>query len=219
MMRVLKHVLTTRFRDHIQPNRNFVMAYDPAKAIAAATAPVGRYKDGECWTLMEDAVVGAGGKSSKVLTPKFAPDASFVWGAAVTVANLKPGDVLQFSAYKWEQSTLVETTFVPPHADNPNTTETVPGPLAERGAPQHSAMVVQVIAPGVVDVVEQNIPPVTGPVQTFRLVLIAGRPVVTTEEMEFETAINNVPTKVKRTIKKTTTEVVSFPPKCYRPAG
>jgi hypothetical protein len=200
-------------------SQEFAMPYDAAKAIAAAQAPVGRYKDGECWTLMEDAVVGAGGKSSKVLTPKFAPDASFVWGAPVTVANLKPGDVLQFSAYKWEQSSVVETTFVPRHDDNPDTVEPGSSALEERGSPQHSAMVVRVISPGVVDVVEQNVPEVTGPVQTVRLVLIAGPAKVTTEVLEFETAINNVTTKVKRTIKTTTTEVVSFPPRCYRPGA
>ena len=195
------------------------MPYDATKAIATAQAPVGRYKDGECWTLMEDAVVGAGGKSSKVLTPKFAPDASFVWGAAVSIANLKPGDVLQFSGYKWAQTSVVDTIFVPKDDQNPNTTETVPGPVEYRGLPQHSAMVVQDISAGVVDVVEQNIPAVTGPVQTVRLVLIAGPPKMTSEVMEFETAINNVPTKVTRTIRTTTTEIVSFPPKCYRPGA
>lgn len=195
------------------------MPYDAAKAVAAAQAPTGRYKDGECWTLMEDAVVGAGGKSSKVLTPKFAPNASFVWGNAVTVASLKPGDVLQFSGYKWEQTMLVETTFNPKHSDNPDTTETVPGPMEERGAPQHSAMVVNVVSPGIVDVVEQNIPATIGPVQTVRLTLIASPPKITTETYDFETAINNVTTKVRRTIKKTVTEVVSFPPKCYRPTS
>lgn len=195
------------------------MPYDATKAIATSRAPVGRYKDGECWTLMEDAVVGAGGKSSRLLTPKFAPDASFVWGASVSIANLKTGDVLQFSSYKWEQSSRVETTFVPKHDDNPNTVEPGSSAFEERGSPQHSAMVVRVVSPGVVDVVEQNVPEVTGPVQTVRLVLIAGPPRITSEVKEFETAINNVTTKVTRTIRTTTTEIVSFPPKCYRPGA
>ena len=195
------------------------MPYDPTKAIATAQAPIGRYRDGECWTLIEDAVVGAGGKSSKTLTPRFSPAASFVWGTTVAIANLQPGDVLQFSGYKWAQSRRIETTFLPKHADNPDTAETVPGDEQTRGSPQHTAMVVTVISAGVVDVVEQNNPAVTGPVQTLRVTLIAGPAAVTSDVLAFETAINGTTTKVIRTIKSTTTETVTAPPRCYRPTA
>lgn len=195
------------------------MAYDASAAVAFAQGKMGRYKNGECWTLIEDAVVSAGGKSSKDLTPNFSSVSSYVWGQSVTVGNLQPGDVLQFRGYNWEQALAVSTTFIPKHADNPDTTEKVPGLFEERGIPQHSAMVVRVISPGVVDVVEQNIPAGTGKVQTVRLVLIAGTPSVTSETLDFETAINNVTVKVRRTIKTTTTDTVTNPPLCYRPGA
>ncbi|MGL5010087.1 MAG: hypothetical protein ACRC6I_09400 [Paracoccaceae bacterium] len=193
------------------------MPYSATNALAFCQRQTGRYRDGECWTLMEDAVVAAGGQSSIKLTPRFSPAASFVWGDTVAVGSLQPGDVLQFSGYKWEQTTVVETTFHPKDPDNPDTTETLPSAVQERGAPQHSAMVVKVISAGVVEVIEQNIPRGTGPVQTVQLVLIPGQAKVTTETEEFDTAFDGKPGKLKRTIKKTTTEVVTAAPRCYRP--
>ena len=41
------------------------MPYVATNAIAFAQRQTGRYRDGECWTLVEDAVVGAGGRSSR----------------------------------------------------------------------------------------------------------------------------------------------------------
>lgn len=195
------------------------MPYNANDAVKAAQAPTGRYKDGECWTLIEDAVVGAGGKSSKVLTPRFAPNASFVWGQLITIGQLRPGDILQFSAYKWEQTVTIETTHDPKNADNPDSSDTPITPIEERGDPQHSAMVVRVVSPGVVEVVEQNKPRVTGPVQTVQLVLSARAPKTETEFLDFETSVNNTPVKIRRTTKTTTTEIVSHPPRCYRPGA
>lgn len=195
------------------------MPYNASSALSFCQRQSGRYRDGECWTLMEDAVVGAGGQSSTKLTPRFSPAASFVWGDVVAIGNLQPGDVLQFSGYKWEQSITIETTFHPKHADNPDAKDKVAGPMEKRGEPQHSAMVVKVVSAGVVDVIEQNIPPVIGPVQTVRLILIAGPATVTTETTEFDSAVDDNSPKIKftRTIKTTTTETVSGAPRCYRP--
>ena len=95
----------------------------------------------------------------------------------------------------------------------------MPGDEQTRGSPQHTAMVVTVISAGVVDVVEQNNPAVTGPVQTLRVTLIAGPAAVTSDVLAFETAINGTTTKVIRTIKSTTTETVTAPPRCYRPTA
>ncbi len=195
------------------------MAYDPAAAIRAAQAPLGRYRDGECWTHVEDSVVGAGGKSSKVLTPNFASYASFVWGTPVQIRELIPGDVLQFSGYAWGLKVVVTTTHMPPNADNPDSVDNVPGKPETRGKPQHTAIVVRVISPGIVEVVEQNIPQGSGPVQTVQLALIAGPPVIKIETLDFDTSVDDKPVKIRRTTKTTTTETVIFPPKCYRPIG
>ena len=65
------------------------MAYNGPNAVAFAQRQSGRYGDGECWTLMEDAVVGAGGRSSRGQTPHFSPTASYVWGTVVAAGSLQ----------------------------------------------------------------------------------------------------------------------------------
>jgi len=86
------------------------MAYNANNAVIFATGKSGRYGDGECWTLVEDAVVGAGGKSSRVLTPNFSATSSYVWGTVVQPSGLQPGDVLQFSNYSWTRTVEVDVT-------------------------------------------------------------------------------------------------------------
>lgn len=143
------------------------MPYNAANAVAFAQRQSARYKDGECWTLVEDAVVGNGGKSSIGLTPNFGKDVSYVWGTTVNVQALQAGDVLQFVRYVWRKTTRVDV-------NSPDGTSFSENFWDEgRGMPHHSAMVVRVISTGIVEVIEQNIPPKTGPVQTFELVLTA----------------------------------------------
>lgn len=180
------------------------MPYDASKALTFAQGKSGRYSDGECWTLMEDAVVGAGGKSSKKLTPNFSASAAYVWGDPVAPAAVQPGDVLQFTGYDWRRSVTTDIT----NPDGSGSFDTR-DQQELRGLPQHSAMVVRVITSGVVEVIEQNIPPTTGPVQTVQLVLIP-RPKSETTTRE-TTPDGVVVTKV------TITETVSHPPRCYRP--
>jgi hypothetical protein len=196
-----------------------MMPYDAVKALAFATGQSGRYRDGECWTLMEDAVVGNGGTSSKKLTPNFSASASFVWGDAVAIANLKPGDVLQFQGYDWQRHVRTEVTM-PPNYDR-NGSDTTMDYQQTRGEPQHSAMVVSVVSAGIVNVVEQNIPPILGDVQTYQLVLIP-RPkseVTTRETITYTDAGDPEKKKISGDIvtKVTITETVSHPPRCYRP--
>jgi hypothetical protein len=196
------------------------MPYDAQKALNFAQAKSGRYRDGECWTLVEDAVVGAGGVSSTKLTPNFSPAASFVWGTPVQASQLKPGDVLQFTGYDWTRTVVTDVTMPPNHEKGGDVSTAIEG--GKRGEPQHSAIVVNVISPGVVDVIEQNIPATSGPVQTIRLVLIARPKTETTtrETIRYKDAgdpdgqrelTGDVITKV------TITETVLHPPKCYRP--
>jgi hypothetical protein len=180
------------------------MTYNAANAVSFCQRQVGRYRDGECWTLMEDAVVGAGGRSSRGLTPHFSPTASFVWGSVVAVANLQAGDVLQFSGYSWTRTTVTDVTNADGSGSNNETFAT-----EGRGDPQHSAMVVRVTSPGVVEVIEQNVPRLTGNVQTVTLVLRAPEPQVT---------VTRTPGTGGETVTTVTiTDRVSNAPRCYRP--
>lgn len=181
------------------------MAYTAANAVIFCQRQIGRYRDGECWTLMEDAVVGAGGKSSRVLTPHFSATASYVWGTAVAVSALQAGDVLQFSRYSWTRTTLTDVT----NADGSGSTDESFA-TETRGDPQHSAMVVRVVSSGIVEVIEQNVPRVTGNVQTVTLVLTAPAQRVTTTRTPDGRGGERVTTV-------TVTDTVQNPPRAYRP--
>jgi hypothetical protein len=180
------------------------MAYNATSAVSFCQRQIGRYRDGECWTLMEDAVVGNGGRSSRGLTPHFSAHASFVWGTVVAIGSLQAGDVLQFSGYSWTRTTATEVA----NADGSGSTDETFA-TEGRGSPQHSAMVVRVISPGVVEVVEQNVPRITGNVQTVTLVLRAGEPQVT---------VSRVPARGGENVTTVTvTDSVTGAPRCYRP--
>lgn len=183
------------------------MSYTAANAVSFCQRQIGRYRDGECWTLMEDAVVGAGGRSSRRLTPNFSATASFVWGTAVATSALQAGDVLQFSGYSWTRTTVTDVT----NADGSGSNDEVSA-TETRGDPQHSAMVVRVVSPGVVDVIEQNVPRLTGNVQTVTLVLTAPAARVTTTRTPNGTGGETVTTV-------TITDSVRNPPRAYRPVS
>lgn len=180
------------------------MPYNAATAVAFAQRPIGRYRDGECWTLVEDAIVGAGGRSSRGQTPNFGPNASYVWGTVVQVNALQAGDVLQFNRYDWTRTVTVDVTN-PDGSGSEDTTDA----QEFRGMPHHSAIVVRVVSLGIVEVVEQNIPPVTGGVQTVELVLTAPAARTTTTREPSGTGFIVTVT--------TTTDQVVNPPRCYRP--
>lgn len=182
------------------------MAYNGPNAVAFAQRQSGRYGDGECWTLVEDAVVGAGGRSSRGLTPNFGPNASYVWGTPVTQAALQPGDALQFTRYSWTQTITTDVTNPDGSGSVDTRTET-----QTRGAPNHSALVVRSLNSGLVEVIEQNIPTRTGRVQTIALALSA--PADSTTTTQTPMAGGNRVTVV------TTTHSVSGSVACYRPIG
>ncbi len=179
------------------------MAYNAGDAVAFAQRQMGRYKDGECWTLIEDSVVAKGGKSSIGQTPNFGKDVSYVWGKAVNAQALQPGDVLQFMRYVWRKTTRIDvngpagTSFSEDYWDE------------GRGLPHHTAMVVRVVSAGIVEVVEQNIPPTTGPVQTVELVLIAPPASTVVTQEKGAGGVTVTTTKV--------THLVSGQVICYRP--
>jgi hypothetical protein len=182
------------------------MPYSATDAIAFAQRQVGRFEDGECWTLVEKALIGAGAKSSRVLTPNFSATSAYVWGTAVQLSAVQAGDVLQFSRYVWDKSVTVDVT----NPDGSGSVDTQ-NQQENRGDPQHSALVVRVVSPGVVEVVEQNIPRNTGPVQTVELVLVAPPPsTVTTRVPQGTGSVVTV---------TTTTHSIRNPPTCYRPTN
>ena len=177
------------------------MPYTPATAIAFVQRQSGRYGDGECWTLVEAAITGAGGKSSIPQTPNFGRDVAYVWGDAVSVAELRAGDVVQYQNFSWTQTTRIDTS-------SPDGTGFSENSRTEgRGLPHHSGLVIRVISLGMVEVVEQNIPPRSGPVQSFQIALIA--PATTTE-----TVRSGSTTTVTRV-----SHSVSGIVRCYRPVA
>ncbi|WP_156317692.1 hypothetical protein [Cypionkella psychrotolerans] len=177
------------------------MPYTAATAIAFAQRQSGRYGDGECWTLIEAALVGAGGKSSIPQTPNFGPSVSYVWGTAINVAALQAGDVVQYQNYAWTQTTRIDVT-------SPDGTSFSENFRTEgRGLPHHSGLVISVISPGMVEVIEQNIPPRSGPVQTIQLAVSAP-------------AASTVTTREGSTVTVTTiTHSISGAVRCYRPVA
>ena len=105
-----------------------------------------RVGDGECFALADTALRGAGAKSAADYGT-VSPDADYVWGQSVTLANLQPGDVVQFRGYRYDREVVTEET-------NGTRTET---DFQER--PHHTAIVDRVEAGGRVTVLEQNAPP------------------------------------------------------------
>jgi hypothetical protein len=102
--------------------------------------------DGECYTLVNNALQNAGARSA----PDYGaitPDADYVWGAVVSLSDLRPGDIIQFRDYRYDRT--VETT----HPDGSSETET---DTQERE--HHTAIVERVDGNGAATVLEQNAP-------------------------------------------------------------
>ena len=101
--------------------------------------------DGECYTLANRALRAAGAKAAAdygVVTP----DADYTWGASVTLADLQPGDVIQFRNYTYESVVVTEDE------DGRTTEEHAEDRL------HHTAIVDHVDGNGAVTVWEQNSP-------------------------------------------------------------
>ena len=101
--------------------------------------------DGECYTLANKALQSAGAKSASDYGT-VTPDADYVWGTSVTLADLQPGDVVQFRDYKYESVVVTETS-----------SETKTQEWTEE-RPHHTAIVQSVDGNGAVTVWEQNSP-------------------------------------------------------------
>jgi hypothetical protein len=176
------------------------MAYDArlnARIVTWLRArPVGSaYGNGECWTLAEDALIQAGARTSRQLTPRFSSRADFVWGDVETSLNeIHPGDIIQFVGYSAVLTTTV-ADFLAPRGR-------VVSPTQTHGRGHHTAIVLRVLVPGcLVEVIEQNVArlPVAGVPQSARVVQInriALRTVVGPTEVSFDGLGDRVTTTI-----------------------
>jgi hypothetical protein len=100
-----------------------------------------RVGDGQCFALADRALRGAGAKSAADFGPSTG-DADYVWGTPVALADVRPGDVVQFRDYEYYW-----------RADGPD------GAYRDEkgGRPHHTAVVESVNGNGALTVLEQNV--------------------------------------------------------------
>jgi hypothetical protein len=103
-----------------------------------------RVGDGECFTLVDRALRNAGARSASDFG-QVTPDADYVWGTTVTLADLQPGDVIQLRDYHYLKRVVTE------QADGTDTVD------EERDSSHHTAIVEHVNGNGDVTVLEQNV--------------------------------------------------------------
>ena len=96
--------------------------------------------DGECFTLADNALRGAGAKSAAHFGT-VTPNANYVWGTSVNLSDVRTGDVIQFRNYHYLK-----------RVDNDD------GSFREDGGgrPHHTAIVERVDGNGAITVLEQN---------------------------------------------------------------
>ena len=104
-----------------------------------------RVGDGECYTLVNRALSAADAKTARDFGP-ISPDADYVWGTSVTLAELQPGDVIQFRDYTFKRVDVTDD-------GSGTTTQELEG-----DRPHHTAIVQSVDSSGAVTVLEQNAP-------------------------------------------------------------
>jgi hypothetical protein len=104
-----------------------------------------RVGDGECFTLADRALRHADARSARDYGPA-TPDADYVWGTPVALADLRPGDVVQFRDYRYDRHVVEESSRGTTTTDD----------FQER--PHHTAIVQSVDGHGAVTVWEQNSP-------------------------------------------------------------
>ncbi len=102
--------------------------------------------DGECFTLADGALRGAGAKSAADFG-QVAPEVDYIWGTPVARTDLRAGDIIQIRDYRLE---LESTTD---HPDGSSDTDT-----QVQNRPHHTAIVESIGGNGWVTVLEQNVP-------------------------------------------------------------
>jgi hypothetical protein len=119
-----------------------------------------RVGDGQCFSLADRALRGAHAKSAADYGT-VTPTADYEWGTPVSLADLQPGDVIQFRDYSYERVVVTRDssgTTTEEHAED---------------RPHHTAIVQSVDGDGAVTVLEQNSPD-GSPVRRTQLFFTAG---------------------------------------------
>ena len=104
-----------------------------------------RVGDGQCFALADGALRGANARSAADYGT-VTPDADYQWGSSVALADLQPGDVVQFRDYVFERVVVTRDS-------SGTTTDELTG-----DRPHHTAIVESVDGNGAVTVLEQNAP-------------------------------------------------------------
>jgi hypothetical protein len=104
-----------------------------------------RVGDGECFTLADRALGGAGAKSAADFGA-VTPEADYVWGTSVALADVQPGDIIQFRNYRYDRE--VET----------RTSKEITTDEDFQERPHHTAIVERVDGNGAITILEQNSP-------------------------------------------------------------
>ena len=101
--------------------------------------------DGECFTLADSALANAGAKSASDYGT-VAPDIDYVWGVAVSLADVRRGDIVQFRDYRFDREVVTKKTR-----------ETLTDTDFQERTPHHTAIVERVDGGGAITVLEQNV--------------------------------------------------------------
>ncbi len=100
----------------------------------------------ECFALADKALRNAGASTAEDFG-QVTPDADYIWGTAITLDELKPGDIIQFRDYRYDSHAETEL---------PNGATQIDDEFNTR--PHHTAVVEHVDGDGAVTVLEQNAP-------------------------------------------------------------
>lgn len=121
-----------------------------------------RVEDGQCFSLVDTALRTAGAKGAADFG-KVTPRADYVWGTPVRLANVRPGDVIQFRDYEYQR-----------RVDTSNSDGSSAFQVDGQTRPHHTAVVESVDGNGALTALEQN-SPVGTPVTRTQLFFLAGR--------------------------------------------
>ena len=120
-----------------------------AQIVTFAVSKAGqRVGDGQCFALADQALKALGARSAADFGTVTA-DADYKWGTQVSLADVRPGDIVQFRKFESTRRDDAEDGGFKEFTN-------------ERGAPQHTAIVVSVDGHGLLTVIEQNAPPGSG---------------------------------------------------------
>jgi hypothetical protein len=149
---------------------------------------------GECWDLAHRALQHAGAQSSTTTGEKD----DYVWGTAVTVQTVSPGDILQLRDHVVTTTVITDVTFED-GSGYENTKERV----IKR--PHHTAVVAENKGAFGLVILEQNVDPGGRKVQRNALPLAAIPPAVNTEFRNMKDAAGKM--RRAKVITTTTTSV------------